>query len=102
MSLYGSMISCGVSQLYHIEGMSEYMYNQEMGRFRSAAFVIASLTKTQKTATKLLLDNGFKRIGEYKRNPNSGNMIALFVKRVGERVPKKKIIKRAVKKKVKA
>lgn len=67
------------------------------------AFVIASAAvKHQPAGVACLLKNGFKQVGKNKRNPNSGNSIALFVKAI----PKKpgiirQIISKATKKRKK-
>jgi len=78
-------ISCGIAQLYGIGKATQDQYDEciegwkEYGNY--AAMIIASLTSKQKKAIKLLEKNGFKMVGRWKKNPNSNNKIALFVKR---------------------
>lgn len=48
------------------------------------AVVVASLTVDQVDGIKLLLNNGFEKVGRAKRNPNSRNKILLFVKHIGK------------------
>lgn len=53
--------------------------------------VVASLASWQgNEGRQFLLNNGFVQCGEYKRNPNTGHMIGLFVWTPPKPSPKKK------------
>ncbi len=49
--------------------------------------IIASLTSSQLDGIKFLLANGFTQIGEQRTNPNSGNKIILFLKKISPSIP---------------
>jgi len=52
--------------------------------------IVASLTTNQYRAIDFLIDNGFRKVGGIRVNPNSGNMICLYI-----RLPKNKLRKRS-------
>jgi hypothetical protein len=94
-------ISCGICELVHVgegcaatlknlinkatngvkdvwgDGEDEYEWEET-----PHALMIASLTEKQKRCIRLLENHGFRRVGRWKKNPNSDNRIALFVKRL--------------------
>jgi hypothetical protein len=95
MMLKSSHISCGVIQLVSVgqddytnelaptqENYDRVMASEVFPRSKECAFIIASLTSKQTMAIDLLKRNGFEQIGNFEKNPNSDNIIALFVKRI--------------------
>ena len=81
MDLEGTEISCGIAQLFNIQNSSAKRIRRKLAEEDgSSAFVIASLTKKQKKARKRLKKQGFVRVTRWRINPNSDNLIALFVK----------------------
>lgn len=61
---------------------SQASYDRAMSpkELSGCSVVVASLTTDQQDGKKCLLKNGFIQVGPAKRNPNSGNMILLFIK----------------------
>lgn len=82
---------CGYTGPKHLLHATSRLKNQLEGR---KGLVMASLTKGQTVATKFLLDYGFEQVGSYIRNPNSSNMIALFVLQLGRKKPSKRKVKK--------
>lgn len=73
----------GVMELANVDyGCSQEAYNKAMtpAALKACNIVVASLTVHQKDGIDCLLKNGFAQVGKPKKNPNSGNMILLFVK----------------------
>lgn len=72
----------GTLELANVDPSSQANYDKAMtpSALKDCGIVIASLTVEQKESIKFLLKNGFLQIGKAKKNPNSGNMILLFVK----------------------
>src|SRR5689334_22748201 len=76
MYSYRSLCGYGITELAEVGG----------GWYKGTVLYIdmpmlASLTKQQDLARNFLIENGFIQLGRYKKNPNSGNMIALFMKK---------------------
>lgn len=67
----------------------EEAYNDIMANPK-CSIVVASLTTDQREGKKLLLNNGFKQIGKTRVNPNSGNRISVFAKKIEKRNKKRK------------
>lgn len=99
MYLAKTKISCGIKQLCDIGYSYDYghsfkyrtmkeAYDGVMSKLDNCVMIIASLTTKQEGAITLLTNNGFKKVGKAKPNPNSGNKIILFVKHFNK--PKKK------------
>lgn len=92
-----------VRQLSSIGYGSDYRYNYITGKNESmqerydramqsprCSIVIASLTLGQKAGIKLLHNNGFEAVEKAHRNPNSGNKILLFAKKIAKKSKKKR------------
>ncbi len=95
MQIYGSNISCGMYQLYIGDGtlrgatptVDEYKaaLKAYCGREEpQAGFIVASFTSKQVKAIDFVLSQGYVQVGGWRRNPNSGNDIAVFVKTIGD------------------
>lgn len=85
MQINGTNISCGIATLEGFYG--NVTVNQIKSQLDSAAedsfgMVLASINEEQKAIELKLIGAGFKRIGKWKINPNSGNKIALFVAKI--------------------
>lgn len=74
----------GMLELHSIgHGSSQANYDKAIAsskELKSCNVIVASLTTDQNEGKKILLKNGFIQVGPAKKNPNSGNMILLFVK----------------------
>lgn len=91
MYLQPCHISCGIMQLV---GVSNYPTQEDFnnaifstrktGGPYPCAVVMASLTQVQTGGIAFLEKNGFKRITEWRKNPNSDNKIALFSANVAD------------------
>lgn len=95
MRIYGSNISCGMYELYIGDGTltgptpTEDEFKRAVKEYcgretPQAGFIVASFTSRQVKAIDFVLSQGFTQIGGWRRNPNSGNDIAVFIKPIGE------------------
>ena len=92
MYLENSNISCGVFELTGFTAKpSQKEFNKHLKECQAgettwsdkrAAFLIASINHKQKGALKFLRKNGFKQTHRFRKNPNTGNKIAVFVRKV--------------------
>lgn len=95
MDLRGSPTSCGLYELVGVGGYDRAGFEHcdpTIGSYNAAiksvtgsngkymcAFIMASLTKGQQKGVRFLLERGFVQVSEWKKNPNSGNEIAIFI-----------------------
>lgn len=81
MNIYKTAIP-GMVELSGVGHSSQDSYDKTMtpASLKGCSVVVSSLTVDQKDEAKRLLKNGFLQVGPPKRNPNSGNMILLFIK----------------------
>ena len=96
MDLRASNISCGIQELCNIgvepmlDNLNACVYETRAGKAATSTtprvyggrnpctMLIASVTERQTKAIKFLEEHGFKRAGDMKCNPNSGNNIGLW------------------------
>jgi hypothetical protein len=82
MNTAGSGISCGIQQLCGLgNAPTQQEYDNAVNHLNKDIMLIASVLKDQKVAIELLLKNGFKQVSDWKPNPNTKHIIALFMKR---------------------
>jgi hypothetical protein len=93
MYLNDTDISCGICQLVDIGSRPSQIDLEELiedARDDNYGIMLASLAEQQgKRPINILKKYGFKQVGKWKKNPNSGNKIALFMKRLRPKAKKK-------------
>lgn len=86
MYIDDTQISCGICQLSNIGNNPKQIDMDgciEDARSDCYGIMLASLADNQgKRPVTFLKKNGFRQVGKWKKNPNSGNRIALFMKRL--------------------
>lgn len=93
MNIEDMEISCGICQLANVgrtPKQSDIERCIEDARSDCFGIILASLAENQgKKPVNFLKKNGFRQVGKWKKNPNSGNRIALFMKRLRPKSKKK-------------